>query len=218
MALLSKKEFAEGVCGITTKDLAVYIGRKQVVVTTDDLIDTTNDKNKAFAEKCLVNKEKKKGAVPAAEPPKVKKVQEAVSAAVTSDSDDEEDEEGIPSLIASERKLKHLDTQKREEEIQILKLKKDKLRGLVIPTELVKPLLKRNNQEILNSFKALFFDDFVRKVGKRHGLTVDEIAELKRDGIATINKAMTDAKNNSVKNVDNIIDEFSEKKGKGERE
>jgi hypothetical protein len=206
MALLSKKEFAQQ-CNIETKALSVQISRGKVIVE-NDLIDTNNDKNRAFLEKYM-GRDREIDKLPPKEPTKTIKTS-------SNEPEDGKDDSNIPSFTESERLLKHLDTQKRQKEIEKLEIDISKKRGEVIPSDLVKPIFLQHNQSIVTEFKNAA-DDFIRTISKKKALSVNETAEIRGKLVEIINQAMNKATTASVKAVDVIISDFSEKRGVGER-
>lgn len=196
MALLTKKEIAE-LCGLETKNLSVYITRGKVIVGKNDLIDTNVDKNKSFIEK-------RKG--------KISDVK--IQTTTVIESKVSEQSEG-QSYTESERQLKYLDTIKRQKEIEKLDIEIQKKRGEVVPSELIKPVFLQHNQSIITEITNRC-DEFIRIFSKKRTLTVNEVAEVRGEVVSWVNESMNKAILASIKSVENIITEHSEKKGVGE--
>lgn len=203
MAVYSKKEFADK-CGMPTKNLAVYVQRKQLVIKKDGTIDGNNDKNRVFLEKRLA-----KG--------KVKAAKASVPQVKTNAEEDEEflEDAGIPSLTVSTQRLKFLDAQKREIEIKKQEFDLAKKRGEVIPTELMKPVVLQHNQSIVVEFKNAV-DEVIRIIAKRKALTVKEVAEIKGESIKAINDAMARATTVTVNNIEQVLADYKNKREVGE--
>ncbi len=214
MALLTKKEFSER-CGIPTNALSVYVKRKKVQLT-GELIDDTLDINKAFIVKMVAKMNR--GAAKKAEKPIVLEVKEAKN--ITENEETTQNEPlkdgDIPTYEASERLLKHLDTLKRAEEIEKLRLDLSKKRGEVVPSELIKPVLLQHNMVITTEFKN-GAEDIIRVFSKKRGLSVNEAAEMRGELIRIINDSITRATGGSKKSIEAIVNEFTEKRGVGER-
>jgi hypothetical protein len=208
MAFLTKKDFA-ALCGIATNVLSTYI-RRGKVVCKNDLIDTTHEFNVRFLEK-QAGKEKGK-----ADKQNAPKVNQETPPAKSSPAPEVNDGE-VPPLIVSERLLKFLDTQKREKEIEKLQIDIDKKKGIVVPSELIKPVFLQHNQFIVTEIKN-FGDEFMRRIVKKYGLNVNEEAEMKGDLVTHLNNAIKKATQASIKAVTNIINEHSQKKSIGEHE
>lgn len=192
--------------------LAVYIKRGKVVVNKDGMIDTNEDKNIAFLEK---QRSKKQGIAVPKEP---KKKAPLVPPPVYSEEKENnvENEGEIPSLAASERLLKHLDTQKREREVEKLDLEIEKKRGEVIPSELIKPVFLQHNQHLLMSMKNAD-DEMLSIFGHKYSLALEDIAWIRGEWTKKRNTAITEATGASVKAVDVIVADFSVKRGVGQK-
>lgn len=215
MALLSKQEFST-LCTIKTKDLSVYIGRKKVVVRPDDMIDTEDPMNIAFMDKKGVTAATvasvPSGRAAKAEGKKPAKGDKAQPAAASKPADPDQ-----PEYHISTAKLKHLDTQKREEEIKHLRLKNSKISGELIPAALVEPLFVQHNQSFLTSFNqvaAAILTEFAH-IKK---FTPEEMAQMRTRMVAQINKGMADAEELTTSSLKMIVTEYAQSKGVGERE
>lgn len=210
MAKIPKKEFAE-LCGLTTGNLGNYIKRGHVVCV-HDLIDTTNPTNLRFLEK---RSAKDKADKQPAEGQKPKKTTAAQPKGKEIPDIEDLTPEEVPSYEESERKLKYLDTLKREKEIEKLQIDIDKKKGVVVPSELIKPVFLQHNQNIVQEFKNTA-DEIVRTFSKKHSLGANEVAEIKGELVACINSAIKKAVHASISQVKNIINEHSIKKEVGE--
>ena len=211
MALLSKKEVAKK-CGWQTNKLSTYISRGKVVVK-NDRIDTEDDVNRAFLEKYSIHD---LDALPQLESYTKQKTNSR------SNNTQEEDpgsieEDDLPPLSISNRRYMHLKAVKTERENALLKLKEEKIRGEVIPSDLVKPLFLMHNNSMVHAFKNLI-DEEQRRLVKRYGINVNEAADMRSRIIEGINEAMKKATKSTTSNISNIIKEYAVKKGVGERE
>lgn len=203
MSLHTKNEFCE-LCNLPAKSLAVYILRGKVVLNKQKLIDDTIDKNRAFLEK----HRSKSGQTE----PKQKQI---VDFKEKSTQDTEETSTG-QSYTESERKLKYLDTIKRQKEIEKLDIEIAKKRGEVVPSELIKPVFLQHNQSILTEFKN-GIDEILRVFAKKSSLSVNQIAELKGEMVQIINHSVNKAIVTSENSVEVIISEHAEKRGVGQK-
>lgn len=209
--LYSIDEFASA-CKMPRKSLMVYVGRKKVIVLENQKIDGEDDKNKAFLQK---HKDKK----PIAET--ITTTQKKEVKIKPNPNDEEINLEDIlsnagQSYSESERQLKYLDTLKRRKEIEKLEIEISKKKGIVIPTELVQPVVLQHNQSIITEFKNTI-DEIIRSFAKRRDLTVNDVAEVKGECISSINLGINKATLITVKAIETIVNDFSEKKGVGER-
>ncbi len=211
MALLKKNELCE-LCNVKPKDFSNYVKRGNIIVK-DDFIDSNDEINKKFIEKRknrFVNVDKQE------EKPKTPAPKSNINSVIPENTPltDVESHEG-QSYTESERQLKYLDTLKRRKEIEKLEIDIQKKKGEVVPSELIKPVFLQHNQSILTEFKNAT-DEIIRVFSKKKSLSVNEVAEIKTDLVACINSSINKAIATSVKAVDNIILEHSEKKGVGQ--
>ena len=197
MAFLTKREFSMA-CGMETNQLAVNIKRGEVIVK-DKYIDTDDPTNAAFMEKRVA-----KG--------KVKQLTQIGLAAQPVVPKDP----SIPSYEESEQRVKYFDALKREKEVEKLQLDIQKKRGEVIPSELIPPVILQHNQSIITAMKNEF-DDWLRNHAKKYDLGTNEIAEIRTQAVGWINNGMTKATAMSVRAVENIVRDYQEKRGVGER-
>lgn len=209
MALHSKKQFAD-LCGIATNNLSVQIGRGKVIVV-NDLIDDTQEKNKAFLQKRISKNQ-----------PNLN--QQTNTSVVLTENIINSQKNPIEliqpnenqSYTESERQLKYLDTLKRQAEIEKLSLDVAKKKGEVIPSELIKPVFLQHNQSIITEFKNVT-DEIIRMFAKKKSLSVNEVAEITGELTSCINNAMNKATTATVNSIESIVNDFAEKKGVGER-
>jgi len=224
MALYDKKEFAE-LCKVNTRYLSVQISRGKVILDKHDKIDTENSVNKFYVEKIygrmdLVPKKPFTAAKPA-----------KPIAKVLSDEEDQEDDEDVEltmeDLLADpnrknldypelERIYKFLQGKKIEKDIEKNQLEIEKKKGIVVPSELIKPVFLQHNQFIVTEFKNAA-DEVIRIISKKKSLSVNEQAEIRGELVKTINESINKATLASIKNVTNLITDFSDKRGVGER-
>ena len=115
-----------------------------------------------------------------------------------------------------EKIKKHLDARKTEKEIRKLEIDIEKKEGLVIPTDLVKSVFIRHNKNIINSFKDEIDNIVVLLTGK-YKLNANEVAEINRELLDTINTGVEKAAKETKKQLITIVNEFSEVRGKGEK-
>jgi hypothetical protein len=222
MALLTKKEFA-GLCGQSTKWLASYLGRGKAVAGESGMLDTDNPLNKAFLEKhgkVVATVENK---------PKPERVNlPPMPVGAVPDYPDEDytgDDAGalslfdgkIPALHVSERKLKHLDTVKRAKEIARLELDIEKKRGEVVPVDPIEVLVFKYKQTILTQMK-LCYEAFLNEISHKYTIAGDDMAQYRNYFITHLNSSVVAADDNFLKELDVTLNEFSVKKGIGERE
>jgi hypothetical protein len=207
MSKLTKKQFADH-AGLTTGNLSNYIGRGKVVVGADDLIDTLHDVNTAFLQKRAKHLQNITIEPAPAAPTKQLTIEKQPG--------DDVAEEDIPELYISEKRLKHLQGNKTEEEIRLKKLEYEKKQGLVLPSELIKPVFLQHNQSMITAFKNAT-EQMITEFTQVKEFTTEETSYLRGQMIGAINKAAEAGTLTTEKALKRIINEFIDKKGVGER-
>jgi hypothetical protein len=191
-----------------TKALSVYIQRGAVVVNGDDLIDDTDLTNAKFYTKW-----NRKAAVqelissPPVEGDEKKVTKKQAKATV------------LPELQQAqlfEMQKEKLEIQKLEEGNRLMKIKADKAAGMVIPTDLVKTLIRQHSKSTTDAYRMAQEDMFIL-IAAKYGIPPQELAELRRRGLDSINKAVEDAIELTKKELKNIVNEYSAVRGVGEK-
>jgi hypothetical protein len=233
MAVHLKADFAK-LCGLTTGNLTVYIGRKKVVMS-GDVIDDTIPLNKEFLEHRIAL-QSQKSPQPEPAPKKLRlikpdpgtpdiqpKVKQPDNIDELSDEEFEEMLNGsddLDSLFKATKSLDHKKTiveiKKKQKEIAILTIREEKARGLVIPTDLVLTLINQHSRTIAAEFKNSV-DSILTKISKKKDLSAVEQSDLRGELLHVINQTVDKTVNVSQKNVGNIVKEFIEKRDVGER-
>jgi phage terminase Nu1 subunit (DNA packaging protein) len=194
MTVISKKEFA-ALCGMATNKLWTYTDRGHVILLGDGKVDCNDPRNVAFLQKHSAKKTE--------EPAKT-----TTSPAVTEENN---------SYASLDLKKTEAQVDKLTQEVRLLKLKEEKLKGVVVPSELIKPVFLRHNQSILTEVNNEI-TEFVRLFSKKRSLTIEETAEIKADVVKWFNDVMAKATLASSAEIKNIVNNYSEKRGVGERE
>lgn len=216
MGLFKQAEFAQK-CGIEQAYLTMYRKRGKVIVNEDGMVDDANTTNILFMQKCLTRVPKvveEKLEVEKTEaksqPSKTKKGQKAQISEKKSKSSQKAVEK------ADERF--DLDTEKKRMEIENLRrearlndAKEEKMLGKLIPTDPVKSLFMQTIKAYTMSFKQAA-DKIVLEFGKRSKMNRNDLAEMRGELIAAINKASEEGITESKKGVQNIVREYSEAK------
>jgi len=222
MAVHTKKEFAT-LCGITTKDLAVYKGRRQVVIREDGFYSDTDPVNELFLQKQLAKSGKNiviekntSPEAPAAEVPK-EVIQHPTS---TSIPEVPNSHPPVPKKKLSpfelEMELKESMIGKTQVQTRIEEIKEQKLLGMLIPTELVKSMVLQLNKAFISSFKD-GAERFLTEISKAKRLSGGEQAELLKQMINIINESSHKTILESKTQMKIIVSQFQEKRGKGEK-
>lgn len=211
MARLSQTEFA-GECRVSTGYISVYIKRKKVFVDENGLIDMKDERNQTFMNKCQA----RKAPLPTQEEqPPINQEPEAVT--VSDDTNPATPTQVIQSAASKKPKgsdgvLKFkenlaIDTEKKAIDVDILRMKRDKLRGDVIPTDVVKQAVTRIFAGLSSSIKQ-GSENWLTEISKRVGLNRNQIAELRGELIKIINESMDKAVEESKSSISHIVSEY----------
>jgi hypothetical protein len=207
-------------CGMKSRELSVYISRLKVVMS-GDYFDDSIETNKLFLAKFRGNNREDKAEKPAiqVEEKKVKvlEIREPEPAEIDVPDVGQPVNLKYLDLEALEKEKKKVDIQKGREQIEILKVQKQKLHGTLIPTELVVQLMILHTESIKVAYSEAL-DNMIIRIGHKKKLTSAEEADIKKQVGPLLNKAIDNAIRASKKGINNIVDEYSEKKGRGERE
>lgn len=217
MALYTMTEFAK-LCDITLANLSTYKKREKVIVK-DGKIDDQLDVNASF----LKQKLSKKGKLT---------VENTVKNIETSDNTDTSEKiltkkrnksTSITPTDSSSGSLYHLDIQKKEldiqktaEEIELLKKKNEKMEGELIPTGIVIEIMKLHFTSATNQFKNSI-ENILTEWTKRKDFSREELAELRGHLTGELNNSITKSVKESQRNLNKVLEEFSLRKGVGER-
>lgn len=217
MALFKHLEFAD-FCKVDKSMISKYKKRGKVVVNGDGLFDTTDPLNEKFIQSCKKNAEKKAArSGRAIEEPEtlpgitekstksaVKKPQnEEISRQNTSR---EELNKTLKEKFDVETNLKIKQSTKADAEARLLKMKEERLMGLLLPTGLIKPLFKTHFQsltmEFQNAINALITD-----VAVKTKLNRNVQSEIRRKALTELNNSIDRAIYNTSKEIDRLINE-----------
>lgn len=212
MILVPKKDFAKQ-CFLTVSNLGNYAKRKQVILS-GDYVDLDIETNKIFLTKHSTKKEKGKPK-PTEEELTIADPEYSQTKNLPSTSSNESSED--MSLILLNKQKIYLENQKKEREIAILEVRKQKLHGIVIPTELVKIIFTQHFKAVTAEFQNAA-DNLLMEIAKRKDFNRNELAELRGQLTDIINIAINKSVDSSKKTVENIVTQYSEKKEVGERE
>jgi len=220
MPFHSKSDFCDK-CGIKPRELSTYVSRKNVILS-GEFIDDSLPQNQKFIEKRKLILEKKS-----------KKTNPTKKKSVKVEDDIPIKEKSLPKEITRPPKISgpesdsldweldqkrlRLQNIKIETETSLLTLKAQKQRGEVIPTDLVKSLFAQHFKSISTAFHHAT-DNLLVKIAAKKGLTRAEVADFRGEIILMVNEAIKHGANESRKNIQNIINEYSSTKGVGERE
>lgn len=227
MAKHTRKQFYE-LCGVAKDYLKTYIRRGKVIVGSDGYIDDTLPHNRDFmstrAPSHLVPSEDVEyapspPAAPAKRSPARKQPMAAPrSTAGSNQKHQEHDQESAESIerYNLDRRIKEKELEKKEQEIEKNRLQIAKLKGDVIPTELVMVAFSQHFKSVTTAFHQ-GCDNFIMVIAKRTGMSRADMADMRGELIGIVNQSVTDGIKESKLSVGNIVGEYSEKRGRGER-
>lgn len=190
--LVSKKKFAE-LTGIRTNHIATLAKRGNIIVEGNGQIDIDNETNKYF-----YLKKKDKEPDPEINIPT-------------------EESNGLLGMRELDRIKKSLDIQKATEEIELLKIKKEKAQGIVIPLDLTKDLFSRHIKNMVVEFDNAS-DRILTMISSKHRLSNEDVAKYRGQIKKEINRAVGETTEATKKEISIIVNEFAEKRGVGEKE
>ena len=223
MAKHTRKEFQE-LTGVSSQTISVYVKRGKLTpiwIGEKMYLDDKDSKNLEFINKRIdeYGKTKKQNKVkfPAIrELPKepIKKYNSPIFA--NGIKVPEKSQMKLPfDQMTVENQKKHLEVKKLKEEIEIKRIQKEKQQGLVIPTDVVINLFSNTFKSFINEFYAAAEDLGNITVyglgGKR-----EDVVKFRSSLIKSINKASEKSTKNALKSIDGIVNEYSEKRGRGE--
>lgn len=216
MALLTKAQFAEKI-NRPSNFLSVYITRKEVLIHSGEgknaLIDDTNATNYAF----LI----KKGAKEIVKTGENEAKTEVYNAVVVDDGSKKDDKKKLPSngkdanevlmknLALLEEEKVRISVEKQKEELEKIRVFNQKARGELLPFELFKPLLARNNQNLTTTFKNLA-EELISNMAKKKDFSAEERGELVQFLLEGINTAIGDAGKATIESLDIIIEDYKD--------
>jgi hypothetical protein len=215
MAKYSRKEFVEKLCGVEYSDswkakVSMWVKRGNIDVGNDGLIDDSNHKNRDWAIKQY------EANVGEAEDDGTEDVEESKPKSrpnhkPTTDSGGGDNEAGY--VLVKKKTLRQIE--KLESDIRIANLKEEKIRGEVVPIDLIKNVFTAHSQSIITANKD-GIEELIINFSKEVSLTGVQIARLRGKMIDILNNASDKAVEASKKNLKNLVEEFSIKKEVGE--
>lgn len=137
---------------------------------------------------------------------------------------DEEEEncEDLPetgeagSMYLLQKQKLSAEIRKKHREISLLQLREDKIRGEVIPVELVKNLFRSHTQAIVTAQKD-GIEDLLIQISAETRMKGDQLARLRGKMVAILNTGTEKSVAASKRNLRSIISVYSLKREAGER-
>lgn len=103
-----------------------------------------------------------------------------------------------------------------EQETEVIMLKKEKLQREHIPIEYLKALLISQSENVRVAWEFAT-DDLIVKLATRMRLSRVETSDIKRSIVDIVNAAVKKQAEETKKSLRKILNEYSDKRGKGER-
>jgi hypothetical protein len=203
MALLTKAEFGSRV-GLTTKLLAVYIGRKKVFVTEGGLIDDADPVNQLFIAKRQLKGSKKEESGGKAAPKAEKQA----------DPKDREDKNILTDILKDKGSL---DVRKKKGELTLQEIEIRKKLGELVPTDAVRHLVITHSESIKNAYNEAT-DNLIVILSQKKEMSSTEVADIRGQMTKIINNAIDSAINVSKRKISDVVREYSEKRGVGQHD
>jgi hypothetical protein len=212
MALHSKADFAK-LCGLTTGNLTNYIKRNKVIMS-GDYIDDQLQINKDF----LLSRQSK--SAPKYEPPlpvlrSVRPDTGDQDEEDEEDQDDEDSDQGEDSGYALNKKKLKKQIAKLEVDTRLQELKEEKMRGELIPVDLVINVFRAHTQSIVTSMKD-GIEDLLINFSVEARLKGDQLASLRGKMVGILNTGVEKSVIISNRNFNAIREQVKVKKDVGE--
>lgn len=235
MAKYSKSEFAE-LCDIGENYVRTYISRGKILIGDDGLIDTALPMNADFMAKRAGNTDvqatipkhtaKNIGknihlnatTIPASNPKGKRGRPKKQPEREMSLQENEHDVTAQHQVTAYnlDKQIKEAELEKKNQEIELNKLRIAKMSGEVIPTQLVRDVFAQHFKSVTTAFHQ-GSDNFIMTIAKMSGMDRSQIAKMRESLIDIVNEAIKDSVENSKASIKNIVSEYKEKRGVGEK-
>lgn len=209
MALYSRKEFIE-LCGYEWSDssrakVAMWIKREKIV-EENGKIDDSNPQNRDWI---LKQRDSSNSKVISVEAPIATMPVNIVPVNKPSKSDN--------PFEPVEKKLKAAQLEKIRVDTRIAELKEEKIRGEVVPIDLIKSLFRSHTQSIVTAQKD-GIEELLINFSAEARLSGEQLARLRGKMIHILNSAVDKAIIVTQKNMQALVNEFSIKKEVGEHD
>jgi hypothetical protein len=217
MALHSKKDFA-ALCGFSSRELSVYIKRGKVILS-GDYVDDSQAINKEFLEK----RQSKSEPVPLEKTLRMIKPDPGIPEIPDTggDADDDEDsgldDDGSESGYALNKKKLQKQIAKLEVDTRLQELKEEKMRGELIPVDLVKNLFRSHTQAIVTSMKD-GIEELLINFSAEARLRGDQVANLRGKMTGVLNNGVDKSVLITQKAMRSIVDQVKVKRDVGEHD
>ena len=219
MALYTPKDFAD-LLGCTLANISTYKSRGKVRINVDkNLYDDQDPVNAAFIVKrqAIIRQTVQDAGADIHVPASPALLEEVNSAnAANKNRKKAPFGAGADELVELEIEVKRNYAKKLEADTKHRNIQIEKLRGILIPTELVKMTFLRHNQSLLTAFSQAL-DNHLVEIAALANLSNKQVADSRSELTKTLNEAIKNATTASVKDIKNIVSEYSITRGKGEK-
>lgn len=215
MALYTQSQFAE-ICGVDKAKVSVYKKRGKIILS-GDLIDDTIEQNAYILKKWKAESELKKQVKDEEyTEEKPSKSSQEVSKKKKFSSSPKVPKFSEPTstdyLSLNKEKMAR-EIARLDEQIEILRVQKEKLHGQVIPTDLVKSVFKQHTASIVTAFKN-GVENLLIELSKVKDFSRAELAELRGKMTQVINNSSEDSIKMSKSMIASILAQYSSDKAK----
>jgi hypothetical protein len=121
-----------------------------------------------------------------------------------------------PSGFEMDAELKEFELRKKKADAELAEEKLRKVRGEVIPSDLIKSVFERYSRSAHMAFKNAA-ENLLQEIQQLSGLSNKEMADLRSRIIPITNEGIKEAFETALSEVDLIVDEYSQKRGIGEK-
>ncbi|MCH9620986.1 MAG: hypothetical protein S4CHLAM20_03990 [Chlamydiia bacterium] len=239
MSKHTKNEFRALCGGISRSNLNTYISRKKVKVGRNKLIDDQVYENNIFV---LSFQEKNGGAITLDElaefdKPKKKVIEKEESEVVDTPKKTNSSKTVIEvpsrkpktvnkkvnepvyesgSVSQMDREKRQIDLQRAKEELEIKILQKKKLMGEVIPVDMVIGVFTRHFKNVTDLYYSSS-DTLITEISHRFKLNREETGGYRKRLVELINEVTRESMEISKKEIQSIVDDFSQTRSVGQR-
>lgn len=216
MALLSRKDFAK-ICEVPVSSVNVGVSRGNIFCPKK-LIDTEHPINIKFKERQLMRQKQEK---------KIKVLKKKVLAAgkdepvlrtpAASKKELTADKKAAAEYAEWARRKEQAGAIKIEKEAELKTLQVEKMMGKLMPVELVHQILKINIQNVFIGFEnelqniASIYCDILA------GGDRAKLSKIIKDMREKLERIIKETEKNAAKEIEGVIDEYSESRNRGER-
>lgn len=134
-----------------------------------------------------------------------------------SDQSPPESPEQGGSLLNIERETKVAELEKKRRESALLELRRQRQEGEVLPTEEVRKVFAQHFRNVGAAFEDAT-ENLIQEMAARKKMSEEDVAELRSRLVSIVNDAVEQAKEASKRDVKAIVEEFSQKRERGERD